>query len=139
MTEEPRRRPPPRPADLRKSGRRLWVDVTDSYDLGPDEFAALREAARCVDELDDLRAAIRGDQLTVEGSQGQPRANPLLDEVRKHRLVLDRLLERLGLPAGDEDQGMTPAQRRAQRAAQQRWRDRQAAREAQKAARGGVA
>jgi hypothetical protein len=117
----------------------LWADVTDSYDLGPDEFAALREAARCMDELDDLRAALRADQLTVEGSAGQPRANPLLDEVRKHRLVLDRLLERLGLPAGDEDQGMTPTQRRAQRAAQQRWRDRQAARDAQKVARDGVA
>jgi hypothetical protein len=106
------------------------VDVTGGYDLGPDEYAALREAARTLDELDDLRSAIRADQLTVEGSAGQPVANPLLEQVRKHRLVLDRLLERLGLPAGDEDSGMTPAQRRAQRAAQQRWRDRQAVRQA---------
>lgn len=136
MSDEGQRRPPPKPRDLRAAGRRLWADVVEAYELGPDEYAALREAARCLDELDDLRAALRPDQLTVEGSAGQPVANPLLEQVRKHRLVLDRLLERLGLPAGSEDEGMTPTQRRAQRAAQQRWRDRQVTRQAQEVARG---
>lgn len=130
---EDRAGPGPDELDLRAAGRRLWADVVDRFDLGPDELAALREACRCLDELDDLRAATRPDQLTVEGSAGQPRANPLLAEIRQLRVVLCQLLERLGLPAGDEDQGMTPAQKRAHRAAQQRWRDR----EAVKAARGG--
>lgn len=119
-------RKPVRPVDLRTAGRRMWAEVTDDYDLGPDEIGALREACRTVDELDDLRAALKGQPMTVEGSTGQPVANPLLAEVRRHRATLATLLERLSLPAGGEDAGSTPAQKRAQRAAQQRWRDRQA-------------
>jgi hypothetical protein len=68
--------------------------------------------------------------MTVPGSTGQLVAHPLLAEVRRHREILAKLLERLNLPAGDEDAGSTPAQRRAQRAAQQRWRDRQAVNQA---------
>lgn len=117
---------PPRPVDLRAAGRRMWAEVMAEYDLGPDEVSALREACRTTDELDDLRSAMRGQPMTVEGSTGQPVAHPLLAEVRRHRQVLAQLLERLNLPAGDEDAGSTPAQKRAQRAAQQRWRDRQA-------------
>lgn len=137
MADQPKQpRKPVRPADLRAAGRRLWAEVTADFDLGPDEIGALREACRTADELDDLRAALKGQPMTVPGSTGQPVANPLLAEVRRHRATLAQLLERLSLPAGDEDQGMTPAQRRAQRAAQQRWRDRQAVRQAQGGPRG---
>jgi hypothetical protein len=126
----------PPPADLEGPGRDLWGRVVGEFDLGPDEVGALIEACRTTDELDDLRVALRGQPLTVLGSTGQTVAHPLLAEVRRHREVLARLLERLNLPAGDEDAGATPAQRRAQRAAQQRWRDRQATK---KAAAGGSA
>lgn len=134
---EDRSGPPEPPADLQESGRRMWTEVTDAFDLGPDELGALREAARTVDELGDLRQALDGQPMTVPGSTGQLVAHPLLAEVRRHREILAKLLERLNLPAGDEDAGSTPAQRRAQRAAQQRWRDRQAVKKAaQGAARG---
>jgi hypothetical protein len=108
----------------------MWLEVTDGFDLGPDEIGALREACRTVDELADLRSALDGQRMTVPGSTGQLVAHPLLAEVRRHREILAKLLERLNLPAGDEDAGSTPAQRRAQRAAQQRWRDRQAVNQA---------
>lgn len=123
MADQPK---PARPRDLRAAGKRMWGEVTGAFDLGPDEIGALIEACRTVDELDDLRAALDGQPMTVPGSTGQPVANPLLAEVRRHRATLAQLLDRLNLPAGDEDAGSTPAQRRAQRAAQQRWRDRQA-------------
>lgn len=126
----------PPPADLGEPGRQLWEQVVNDFELGPDELGALVEACRTTDELDDLRAALRSAPLTVLGSTGQPVAHPLLAEIRRHRDTLARLLERLNLPAGDEDAGATPAQRRAQRAAQQRWRDRQATK---KAASGGAA
>lgn len=118
------------PPDLGHAGRSMWAEVMGEFALGPDEIGALREACRTVDELGDLRRALDGAPLTVSGSAGQQVAHPLLAEVRRHREILAKLLERLNLPAGDEDAGSTPAQRRAQRAAQQRWRDRQAVKKA---------
>ncbi|MFI5495288.1 hypothetical protein [Actinoplanes sp. NPDC051859] len=120
----------PRPRDLREAGKRLWAAVQADFDLGPDEIGALSEACRTLDELEDIRTALKDAPLTVTGSQGQIVAHPLLAEARRHRELLARLLERLNLPAGDEDAGSTPAQRRAQRAATQRHRDRQAVKEA---------
>lgn len=117
------------PRGLGASGRRLWRSVTDGFDLGPDEMEVLREACRCADELQRLRDAVAEAPLTTTGSAGQLVAHPLLEQVRRHRDLLGKLMERLALPAGDEDAGSTPAQRRAQRAAQQRWRDRQAVRQ----------
>jgi hypothetical protein len=119
-----------RPADLRDEGRRLWDSVATEFELGPDEVGALIEACRTADELADLRAALTGEPMTVTGSTGQTVAHPLLAELRRHRETFSRLLERLSLPAGGEDVGATPAQKRAQRAAQQRWRDREAAKRA---------
>lgn len=118
-------RKPRAPVDLGAAGRRLWRDVTAEFELGPGEIATLKEACRVADELDDLRAGLMGQPLTVPGSAGQMVAHPLLAEVRRHRDILARLVDSLSLPAGDEDAGSTPAQKRAARAASQRWRDRQ--------------
>ncbi|MGI5214957.1 hypothetical protein [Plantactinospora sp. CA-290183] len=128
--------PPDPPDDLGDAGRRLWSDVVGGFTLGPGELGSLWEACRTADELGTLRKALDGADMTVKGSQGQPVANPLLMEVRRHRETLTRLIDALSLPAGDEDAGMTQKQKRAQRAAQQRWRDRQATK---KAASGGAA
>lgn len=123
MTEKKK---PSVPRELGPAGRRLWRSVLEEFELGPDELAALREAGHVSDELERLREAVAAAPLTTVGSTGQVVAHPLLEQVRRHRELLGKLLERLALPAGDEDQGLTPAQRRAQRAAQQRWRDREA-------------
>ena len=65
------------------------------FELSAGEAAVLGEACRTVDELGRLAEAMPDAELIVEGSTGQPRGNPLLDEVRKHRETLARLLSAL--------------------------------------------
>jgi hypothetical protein len=83
----------------------------------------LGQACRTADELDRLEKAVRQlSELTVRGSTGQPKAHPLLEEVRRHRLLLERLTGALCLPDEDEELGLRPGQKHAQRAINARWR-----------------
>jgi hypothetical protein len=82
----------------------------------------LEAAARTSDELDRLERALRAlPELTTTGSMGQIRPHPLLEEVRRHRLLLERLTSALCLPAEDEDVGLTPGQRHGRKAIMARW------------------
>ena len=111
------------PAGLRAAGKRLWAAVAESFVLNPGELAVLEQACRTADELDRLDKAVRAlPDLVVSGSMGQPRMHPLLNEARAHRLLLERLVGALALPDEDEESGLRPGQRHAQRAAQGRWR-----------------
>ena len=86
------------------------------------ELANLAEACRTADELDRLEKAVRAlPELVVSGSTGQPRPHPLLEEVRRHRQLLERLTIALALPSVDEKEGVTASQRHARRAAVARW------------------
>jgi hypothetical protein len=110
------------PAGLEASGQRLWTSVIEVYALTPGELSVLAEAARTADELARLEEAIRHlPDLMVTGSTGQPRAHPLLEEVRRHRTLLERLCVSLALPNVDEKEGITAAARHARRAAIARW------------------
>ena len=60
-------------------------------------------------------------ELTTTGSMGQPKAHPLLNEVRRHREILNRLCGALALPGNGEVVGMRPASRQAQAAVNARW------------------
>jgi hypothetical protein len=92
--------------------------------LTPAELTNLAEACRTKDELDQLERAVRAlPELTVPGSMGQLKPHPLLAEVRANRLLLERLTTALALPDEDEESGMRPGQRHAQRAARGRWKD----------------
>jgi hypothetical protein len=93
-------------------------------DLRPDELAALAQAASTVDELERLQAALANAPLTVSGSKGQPRPNPLLDEVRRHREVLARLLARIEVPDDDaEAEQDRKASSNRQASALRRWQN----------------
>ena len=71
------------PSGLKTPGKRLWVDVTAIYVLTPAELAVLREACRTAGELDRLGRQVRtSPALVAPGSTGQPKAHPLLAEVR---------------------------------------------------------
>jgi hypothetical protein len=83
----------------------------------------LAEACRTADELDRLERAVRVlPALVVSGSTGQPKAHPLLEEVRRHRLLLERLTTALNLPDESEEVGTRASSRHAQKAAEGRWR-----------------
>ena len=87
---------PRAPAGLGKAGRDLWRKTSAVYELSPAEARILAEACRTADELDRMRDELAQGSPLVKGSTGQPRANPMFDEVRKHRETLARLLTALG-------------------------------------------
>jgi hypothetical protein len=113
------------PTGLKAPGRRLWLSVADKYVLTSSEVEMLGQACRTADELDRLERAVRAlPDLTTTGSTGQPRAHPLLAEVRAHRLLLERLCTALCLPDESQEVGLRPGQKHAQKAAEGRWRPR---------------
>ena len=96
-----RRKPAP-PEAFGTQGKALWERVAAEFEPSAFEAAILVEACRSVDEL---RAAA---SVVVAGSTGQPRAHPLLDEVRRHRETLARLLTVLGV----DEQAQTSRRKR---------------------------
>ena len=110
------------PDDLETAGRRLWDSVAASFVLNAGEIEILRQAAATADEIALLEAELRASSLVVAGYAGQPRPDPLWKIIQDHRLLLRRLVDSLALPDDDQEHGMRPGQRHAQRAAQGRWR-----------------
>jgi len=110
------------PDGLETAGKQLWDSVTASFVLNAGEVEILRQAAATADEIALLEAEFRASSLVVAGYAGQPRPNPLLKIIQDHRLLLRRLVDSLALPDDDQESGMRPGQRHAQRAAQGRWR-----------------
>ena len=110
------------PDGLETAGKQLWDSVTASFVLNAGEVEILRQAAATADEIALLEAELRASSLVVAGYAGQPRPNPLLKIIQGHRLLLRRLVDSLALPDDDQESGMRPGQRHAQRAAQGRWR-----------------
>jgi hypothetical protein len=79
----------------------LWCSVVADYELEEHELRLLHEAARTVDVLNDLDAAVRRDGPLVPSPQGL-KAHPAAVEARQQRIALARLVAALRLPAGDE-------------------------------------
>ncbi len=92
------------------------------YQLDPAETAILHELARNLDEIDALVVALAGQPAMVEGSQGHPRPNPLLAELREHRKLSERLASALALPV--EGVELVGRRRSAQQRSviEERWR-----------------
>jgi hypothetical protein len=106
------------PTGLKASGRKLWLAVVGPYVLTPAELQMLAEACRTADELDRLERAVRSlAELTTTGSTGQLRPHPLLEEVRRHRQLLERLTSALNLPDEDQEVGDRGSTKHARRAA----------------------
>src|SRR5690606_12587211 len=75
----------PAPTKLGAKARRLWNETTEQWELRPDELRVLEDACRQVDLIERIEKALADQDLIVRGSQGQPVANPLVQEVRQHR------------------------------------------------------
>jgi hypothetical protein len=113
------------PTGLKAPGRKLWAAVVRPYVLTPAELAMLGEACRTAGELDRLEKAVRAlPDLVTTGSTGQLKPHPLLEEVRRHRLLLERLTSALNLPDDTEEVGTRASSRHARKAAEGRWRKR---------------
>lgn len=113
---------PRTPSDLAAGGRKFFREVVATYDLDAHEVRVLHEAARTVDELDRVRAALdEAPSLIAKGSMGQAVEHPLLGTLRNHRASLDKLLARLALPDSEGNAPLTAGQRRSQTANAGRW------------------
>lgn len=108
-------KPPPR--DLLVSGKALWRCVIGAYTLDAAEVVLLHQLCRAVDVLDRLHADLAEMGVTVAGSTGQPRPNPLLGEVREQVKIVDRLQQALALPLTGENAGVrrSPSRKAAAR------------------------
>lgn len=125
----PRRAAAPR--GLAAHGRRTWVALTSTYRFDPAELAVLEQACRTLDDADRLTKEAAGAPAMVEGSSGQPRANPIGVEVRATRALAGKLLGQLRVSmaaaekaAAAKATGSTPAGQRsskARAAAMARW------------------
>jgi len=109
------------PTKLGPRARKLWNELTVTYELRPDELRILEDACREIDLIDRLEAELVVGEMVVAGSQGQPVANPLVSEIRQHRSTLQRLLGSLKLPDEDGRQGAARSEA-AREAAHARWR-----------------
>lgn len=96
------------PAGLADAGSALWKSVTDEFELDEHEAVLLLQAARTVDQLDLLQAAIDTDGVVVNSPQGS-KAHPALVEARQQRIALARILSALRLP--EEETGKRPQRR----------------------------
>lgn len=112
-----------RPSGLGAKSRRVWDDITGSFDLRADELRVLEDCCREIDLIERLEEALAGSDLLVEGSMGQPVASPLVQEVRQHRGTLARLFASLKLPedVGAAGQAQQERSSAARKAAQARW------------------
>ena len=103
------------PKGLHQSGKRLWRDVLEEYELDVHEELLLLQAARCADRLDQLAVEAAGAPTTVTNAKGDQVANPLLTESRQQSITLTRLIASLRLPSDEED--VRPQRRGAARGA----------------------
>lgn len=111
------------PIGLTPKGRKFWHDVTSEHQLRVDELRILEDACREIDLIARLDAELRkkGSTLVVNGSMGQPVANPLVAEVRQHRNTLKGLLASLKLPDDPDEAKGKSRSTSAREAAAARW------------------
>lgn len=112
----------PSSGPIGRAGEVVWDELTEAYTFSPGELELVRQVAHTVDLIAELDRDLAKQPLTVPGSMGQPRANPLLAAVSAQRRVLEQLLRALALPFPDEVEGRRRSPEKVA-AAQARWRE----------------
>lgn len=98
------------PDGLGPAGARFWADICAVFELNSAELALLDRAARTIDTLAGIDSWLADPGvLVVEGSMGQPRANPLLASKSEQERTLAALITALNLPAEDDRAGAQEA------------------------------
>lgn len=108
MTEH---KPADTPRSLDTAGRKLWREAAKVHALRQDELEALKAACAEADLIEKMEAELKGQPLTVTGSQGQIMAHPLVQELRQHRSTMVSLLRGLKLPDDEAGAAKASAQR----------------------------
>jgi hypothetical protein len=98
----------------------VHADLPSDCELDARGLSILALAARQVDDVAALERALRRDGETVPGSQGQPRLNPMIAEIRQGRFTVARLLGELDLSDADAEP-RSARSRRVQAAVNARW------------------
>ncbi len=88
------------PRGLSDRAKDFWRSIADNYILRPDEYEILRAACQELMLIDRMqtKTAESGFKFIVKGSMGQDVANPILTEIRQHRMTLASLLKQMKLP-----------------------------------------
>ncbi len=109
------------------AGRRAWraalAGLASDVQFNCKELELLRLEAGQADMVDQLERQLAAEPLIVPGANGQPRPNPLIPLLSAARLAQARLWSEIRLEL-DAAEGLAApvVNRRAQRAAQARWR-----------------
>ncbi|MEX0755764.1 MAG: P27 family phage terminase small subunit [Actinomycetota bacterium] len=96
------------PKHLKRRSRAFWRSVVATYELTEGDYVLLRSACETMDRLDEVRALIDEEGLTVPGSKGQLRPHPLLGAEKDARIGLARLLRELHLEGGPDPDPRVP-------------------------------
>lgn len=90
----------PVPEGIAAPGAAVWLKVSESYTLRPDELATLEDACAATDMVAALSAAWSdlGHPLVTTGSMGQEIIHPLIGEIRTQRAARNALWRQLKLP-----------------------------------------
>ena len=113
--------PPVKPSNLGDAGARLWDEMTPGLRFDSRELEHLALACHQADHLADLEAVVASEGVTSTGSTGQPVVHPAVVEARHARIAISRLLGEIFIPSAA---GGKASQRRAKKAADSRWRQR---------------
>lgn len=98
---------------------RFDAALPDEYEWDEREATLLAIAERQSGRIEQLEALLTQQGLSVIGSTGQQRLNPLVAELRLQYAALARTVEGIRLP--DESEQAAPKSVRHQRAAKRRW------------------
>jgi P27 family predicted phage terminase small subunit len=88
---------PRAPAGLGARGRALWRRLNRQFELDVLEAQLLIELCRSADRCDRIAGELETAPLTVAGSTGQQRPNPLLAALANEAKLMDRLCSSLGI------------------------------------------
>jgi hypothetical protein len=95
--------------------REAWLAGVED-EIPPEDRALLDATCELMDRIAAMKAKVEEDGLTVFGSMQQPRAHPLLAEVRQAEVALARMLESLRPEDEAPARGATEAGRALARA-----------------------
>lgn len=92
------------PLGLGTAGKALWHRLVRQYELSAGQLEVLRSLCRTEDRLTDVRAALDGAELVLQGKMGQ-RAHPLLATERDLMGTMLRGFRAIGI---HEDEAAEP-------------------------------